>query len=137
MFRLRKTTSWIALISLVTLLLSYVIYRASTQPLYHPTAADFGKIEFGLSEKEVVALLGPPHKVLTVNSSEKEFQRPKDPNHKVFLYYSASDKESLVNVYHVEIDTLNDEVCRYGGGGADSRSTLEKLTEHLRRLLGL
>jgi hypothetical protein len=139
MFLLSKHRKLAALMTLTGLLLFYLAYRAGRQEIYHPTTSDFGKIRFDLTEDEVEAILGPPHKVLTSTSSKREFFRPKnsDVKVKVFLYYGPTNENKQYTIFVIDIDA-DGRVVGYGDSGTGSeKPLLEQLKEWISSVLGL
>jgi hypothetical protein len=138
MFLLSKHRKLAALITLTGLLSFYLAYRVATQEVYHPTMRDFNLIRNGMSESEVKAILGPPHKVLTFNS-ESELHRPESPDLEVFIYYGPQEKGKLtVRIYNVKIDTINDQVCSYGyGSGTTDPSFSQRARRWFKNVFGL
>jgi len=138
MFCPRSRTKLVAILSVAALLTFYLAYRAATKELYHPTETDFEKITFGMSEGEVEAILGPPHKVLTWESSKREFYRPPYPGVKVFFYYGREHETGLTNdTFNVKIDTTTGRVCGYGTGSSKEPSLIDKLNQWLKDVFGL
>lgn len=83
----------VVVIRLVGLLVFFLVCWVATQKLhpteelYYPTELDFARIEgladrtfhnyeMGGTEYEVRAILGPPHKIVTCDSSSRWFHRP-------------------------------------------------------------
>jgi hypothetical protein len=71
MMRPRNPSKLFAFVVVASLLGLFVIFRATRQELFHPSSDDFSKVKDGMTQSEVEAILGPPHKVITSESSEK------------------------------------------------------------------
>lgn len=136
MIRLRNRVVVAVLLSLV-ILLALVVFWRDTGKVYHPTMADFAQIGFHMREREVEAILGPPHKVLTMNSSQNEFYKPSYPHQKELLYYGAPNGRGVIDILHVSVRTDIDEVYGYGTGSEFEHSPFEKLINWFKSLFGL
>src|SRR5260370_3524735 len=113
-FRTRpKTLSFVMFAGLVLFFFSRWYEQ---QKVYHPTRKDFAKIHVLMTEQEVEAILGPPHKVLTSESSKNEFYRPVCPDEKILVYYGRTNTERELNVFHAEFDTDLLWVYSFGTG---------------------
>lgn len=122
LFRIVKNIKLLTLLAaLGTFLLVYFFSIAGREQLYYPTEADFKKITFEMSEEEVNAIMGPPHKVLI---------RREYPNMKVFLYYGRRDKGSEPDdTFNVKIDAVSGRVCGYGNSAPRNPSMIEWVKE--------
>jgi hypothetical protein len=121
---------------LAALLLLFFTRGLKKEEIYHPTMIDFRAIDFGMSEEEVEAILGPPHKVLTRKSDKSEFYRPESINQRVFLYYGSANEQKQVDVFVIKFNWAEGRVIGYGNGADFESSWVDKLVQSVKNLFG-
>jgi hypothetical protein len=136
MSRMAKCTILFSIVLLLGALAIFIIFlRGTKKEFYYPTEADFEKIQFDMTYEEVETILGPPHKVLTSNSSRNEFYRPDRPGDKVFLYEGTVDEEGKFHHGHFQFNREGKVYGRgHGWGTQKPKSMLERMLEWIQGL---
>jgi len=102
------------------------------------TPEDFGRLKSGLTQREVQAILGPPHEVLTWKSPKhRKLGVPESPRHIIWVYYGPIEENEPFRKWpflYLKIDG-EEGVLKTWGEGRDGDVVSHSLLDRIRKWL--